>query len=315
MAKPPHDTIARRLSEILTKFNSGERLDPLALASEFNVHLRTVQRDLNERLAYLPLIKAEGRYHMDPAYLGKLDFGDVGRFARLTGVEDLFPSLTKDFLRGALDERVRPSWLVKGAQYEDASKYGGVFEQLQQAIERTQMLSLRTLGSDGEKAYDGVAPYRLLNLKGIWYLAAVHHGRYKTFGVSQMVAVCESGEGFDRDPSIDKIIESLDCVWHSESVQTVVLSVDSIAAKYFRRRKLVPMQEITQDVGSGSMTVSSTVSHPNQILPIVRYWIPHVRILMPAKWQRDMEHGLKAYLSNDARDGDRERPTPSEAGS
>ena len=313
MAKPKHDTIARRLSEILTKLNSGERLDPVALSVEFNVHLRTVQRDLNDRLAYLPLIKAEGHYHMDPAYLGKLDFRDVGRFASLVGVEGMFPSLSTDFLRGAFDERVQPSWLVKGAHYENASQYGDVFEQLQQAIARTRMISFRMSRSAADKIYVEVAPYRLLNLKGIWYLAAVHHGRYKSFGISQISSVCESGEGFKKDPSVDKIIENLDSVWYSDSIQTVVLSVDSAAAKYFQRRQLVPMQEITQGIASGSLTVTSTVGHPNQILPIVRYWIPHVRILSPEKWQSDLEDDLKAYLSNDGRAEARAWPPISES--
>lgn len=50
-----HDTLVRRLSEMLFKLNQGERLDPAALAEEFGVNIRTIQRDLNERFAYLPL--------------------------------------------------------------------------------------------------------------------------------------------------------------------------------------------------------------------------------------------------------------------
>ncbi|MDO9436732.1 YafY family protein [Hydrogenophaga sp.] len=315
MKNPAHDTLARRLSEILTKLNSGEKLEPRALSEEFNVNLRTVQRDLKERLAYLPLVKVEGRYHMDPAYLGKLDFSDVGRFARLTGVEGMFPSLSKDFLREALDESVQPTWMVRGAQYEDASKYGGVFAQLQLAISRTRMISFRMPGDGIEKTYDQVAPYRLVNLKGIWYLAAVHHGRYKTFGVSLMYAISESDECFERDLSIDKIVESLDSVWQSERVQTVVLSVDPTAAKYFRRRQLVPMQRITDALANGSLTVTSSVSHPNQIMPIVRYWIPHVRILSPHSWQSNLEDDLKAYLSQGTTAGDHAQPATSQGNS
>lgn len=40
-----HDKIASRLAIILTKLNAGERLSPTALAEEFNVTLRTIQRD------------------------------------------------------------------------------------------------------------------------------------------------------------------------------------------------------------------------------------------------------------------------------
>ena len=52
-----HDTLVYRLAQILVKLNQGEKLDPLTLADEFGVNLRTIQRDLNVRFAYLPLQK------------------------------------------------------------------------------------------------------------------------------------------------------------------------------------------------------------------------------------------------------------------
>ena len=51
-----HEILVYRLSQILIKLNQGEKLDPQDLADEFKVTLRTVQRDLNERFTYLPLI-------------------------------------------------------------------------------------------------------------------------------------------------------------------------------------------------------------------------------------------------------------------
>ena len=114
-----HDTLAYRLTQILVKLNLGEKLDPLALADEFAVNLRTIQRDLNERFAYLPLEKLNGRYHLDPAYLGKLSLRDVARFASLAGVRGLFPSLSDDFLRDIFDSRIQTTLLVKGPHYED----------------------------------------------------------------------------------------------------------------------------------------------------------------------------------------------------
>lgn len=50
-----HDTLVARLAQILIRLNQGEALDPKALAEEFQVHPRTIQRDLNERFAYLLL--------------------------------------------------------------------------------------------------------------------------------------------------------------------------------------------------------------------------------------------------------------------
>ena len=86
IATADHDKLAYRLTQILVKLNQGEKLDPQTLAEEFNVNLRTIQRDLNSRFAYLPLERVDGRYSLDPAYLGKLNLRDVERFACLAGV-------------------------------------------------------------------------------------------------------------------------------------------------------------------------------------------------------------------------------------
>jgi len=114
MSTGNHDTLVHRLSMILVKLNQGERLSPQSLADEFGVNLRTIQRDLNERFAYLPLEKVEGIYRIDPLYLGKLSTKDIERFACLAGVNGLFPSLSTDFLRDIFDSNIQSALLVKG---------------------------------------------------------------------------------------------------------------------------------------------------------------------------------------------------------
>lgn len=51
MKRTEHNTLATRLVDILQRLNNGERLRPEALAEEFKVSLRTIQRDLNLVLA------------------------------------------------------------------------------------------------------------------------------------------------------------------------------------------------------------------------------------------------------------------------
>ena len=129
-----HDTLVYRLAQMLVKLNQGEKLDPPALAEEFGVNLRTIQRDLNERFAYLPLEKIDGRYRLDPAFLGKLSTKDIERFASLAGVRGLFPSLSDEFLRDIFDARIQSALLVKGHHYEDLAGKEALFRQLEQAI-------------------------------------------------------------------------------------------------------------------------------------------------------------------------------------
>jgi predicted DNA-binding transcriptional regulator YafY len=66
-------------------------------------------------------------------------------------------------------------------------------------------------------------------------------------------------------------------------------------AKYFARRSLLPHQSHYFDT-DGTLLVRAQISHPNQLLPVVRYWLPHVRILQPQAWHEDLVHNLNETL-------------------
>jgi predicted DNA-binding transcriptional regulator YafY len=300
MRSASHDTLVYRLASILIKLNQGESLDPTALASEFGVNLRTIQRDLNVRFAYLPLLKNDGRYRLDPLFLGKFNARDIERFASLAGVRGLFPSFSDEFLRDIFDSQVQSALLVKGHHYEDLSGREHLFQQLKQAIVENLCVSFGYVRGKASKRYERIEPYRLVNLKGIWYLAACDQGKLKTFSITRIEALSITGDTFVPDPSIAQKLGQEDGIWFSETDYEVVLMVAPEVAGYFKRRKLIANQVIEKELQDGSLLVSARVGHPNQILPIVRYWIPHLRILSPESLQTELKAGLSNYLNVEA---------------
>lgn len=296
MSSANHDTLVYRLAQILVKLNQGEKLDPTALADEFGVNLRTIQRDLNERFAYLPLQKANGRYHLDPAFLGKLSTKDIERFASLAGVRGLFPSLSDDFLRDVFDSRIQEVLLIKGHNYENLSGKAAMFRGLEQAIAGRRNISFEYQKADGPKSYQSLSPYKLVNQKGIWYLAALDGDKLKTFSFSKITGLRVLDTIFAWSNEVDAKLVEEEGIWFTERQHEVVMKVAADVAGYFKRRKLIANQVIEKELADGALLISTKIGHPNQVLPIVRYWIPHIRIISPDSWQQDLEQGLKDYL-------------------
>lgn len=296
MSLGSHDTLVYRLSQMLVKLNQGEKLDPSALADEFGVNLRTVQRDLNERFAYLPLQKTDGRYHLDATFLGKLSTKDIERFASLAGVRGLFPSLSDEFLRDIFDSRVQEALLIKGHQYENLAGKEQPFRALEKAIFARQNVAFDYLKTEGVKSYVSVSPYKLLNLKGIWYLAAVDGDKLKTFSFAKIERLKLLDATFAWSKEVDAKLATEDGIWFTEKQHEVVLKVSADVATYFKRRKLIANQVIEKELADGGLLISAKVGHPNQVLPIVRYWVPHIRIVSPESWQKDLERSLLDYL-------------------
>lgn len=300
MAKGHHDTLVYRLSQMLVKLNQGEYLDPKTLADEFGVNLRTVQRDLNERFAYLPLLKTQGRYHIDPSFLGKLNLKDIQHFASLAGIKGLFPSLSDSFLRDIFDQHIESALLVKGHHYEDLRGKEKAFKALEQAIVNRKRISFSYTKMDVSvaKSYQNVAPYRLVNHKGIWYLAATDEGKLKTFSFTKLDKLSTSESTFIPDERIQATVQTSDGIWISEEPWNVILKIAPEVAAYFKRRKLIANQVIEKDLKDGGLILSAKIGHENQILPIVRYWLPHIRIINPVRLQNELESQLHLYLNN-----------------
>lgn len=296
MANNNHDTLVYRLAQILVKLNQGEMLDPQALSNEFGVNLRTIQRDLNVRFAYLPLQKTSGRYHLDAAFLGKLSTRDIDRFAGLAGVRGLFPSLSDEFLQDIFDTRMQSAFLVKGHNYESLMGKEQLFRELEKAIIARHLISFDYAKPEGIKSYFAVSPYKLINNKGIWYLSAVDGGKLKTFSFTKIEKLSMSKQTFPWDAKIDAQLEAEDGIWLSEEKQEVVMKISHEVAGYFKRRKLIANQVIEKELEDGGLIVSAKVGHPDQILPIVRYWIPNIRIISPEHLQLDLEKTITDYL-------------------
>lgn len=194
-AAADHDNIlVYRLVQLLIKLNQGEKLNPKALAEEFGVTRRTIQRDLNERLHRLDLEKTGGCYHLKPTRLGKISASDMEHFASLAGVRGLFPSLSMDFLRDVFDARIQSARLVKGPHYEDLGGREHSFETLEQAILARHRIAYAYLKKEGLKTYTDVEPYKLITNLFIRKVIMTHTGtRVAKRKTSPVLVISECG--------------------------------------------------------------------------------------------------------------------------
>ena len=132
-----HERLAQRLAVILQRLNNGERIHIDALAEEFGVSRRIIQKDLNQRLSLLEDKYAESRngyYRLDKNKLGHLTEEDVKRFAAFAGIQNLFPETDRRFFSDMLIRSIA----VKGFQYEDIKNRRHEFDQIQTALDNNR---------------------------------------------------------------------------------------------------------------------------------------------------------------------------------
>lgn len=286
-----HETLANRLADILTRLNSGYRLEPNALAKEYATHPRTIKRDFDRfEGCNIPLQKEGKYYFLDPKYLGQLTFKDIRTFSQISGIQSLYPKLDVSFLRELLDNRV---YGAKGYSVEDASQFKELFQIFSKAILKHQKIAFLY-----KKESRVVEPYKLLHHHGSWYLAAVRKGELRAYRLSRIELSPHTHElaNYKPDPQILSQLEDEKSIWFGQEKLEVILTVHVDVASHFQQRQLLPEQQVIKELDDGNLLLSSRIIHVTQILPLVRYWIPHLKVVNPVGLQEQIEDELKEYL-------------------
>ena len=284
-----HDKLSTRLSQILIKFNNGDRVTIEDLAEEFGVSKRTIERDF-VRFSYLPIIKENKEYYLEDLAIGKLNFDDIKNFAIFSGVKSLFPSLTKQFLAEILTDKINKAFLVSNGGFEDIEKKQEIFYNLTSAICDQKIINF--FYNDKARV---VKPYKLINTNGIWYLNATENEDIKTYTFSKIKSLKVTDEKFIQNINILKEIERNEINFLSSITKEVHLEIDNSAKEYFLRKKVLSNMKII-DQTNEYFIVSTNVAFDDEILNIVKQWIPYIRIVSPLELQNKLQDTLKNYL-------------------
>lgn len=291
-----HEQLAYRLSRILHKLNTGERLDIRQLAEEFQTNVRTIQRDLNERLGFLAWNEQGARYYsLDKSKLGHLYPEDIERFANFCSIQDLLPKIDREFYQGHLTQSIQ----IKGFQYEDIKGKQHEFDTVHNAVKQNRRLRFNYRKAGREKGkYYTLEPYALINRNGIWYLIGIdcEAGRQKTFCFTQMSGIEACSETFTPNPELQAEMLQNDSISHGNQLSEIIIKVNAAAAPYFLRRNLLPNQETLHKLDNGDLLLSCKNVNEMEVVPIVQYWIPNAVIVSPVELQQKMEQRLHDYL-------------------
>ena len=290
---PTVTKLALRLSKILALLHQGDDIDKRWLAEKYKVSVRTIERDLSDRLHGIVEHTADGRWQLVPQQRSTIPARHLHDYTRMAGTAQLFPDRSLPYLLEQLDTpEPHRATHVQPIPHEDLRAQGPAFAQLQTAVEQHCECHFTYKGTPRH-----AQPYRLIHKNGVWYLAAEEAGRLKNFSVALIEALrVNETSRFAPKPKHLDYINTKDDVWFTESTTEVLLRVAPEAAHYFARRQLLPRQQHRADA-DGSLLVTTHINHVNQLLPVVRFWLPNVRIVKPVEWHAALVEGLRQAMA------------------
>ncbi|MGR6780509.1 helix-turn-helix transcriptional regulator [Moritella viscosa] len=286
--KSKNEKLAKRLGTILARLNSGERLYLKDLEAEFNVHERTIWRDF-ERLSYLPLIREDGCYFLDMSSVRQQSSNNMNKFIHNMGLESFIP--IKLNMNNWQTNDV-PTFLFKNVRIEDVSDFTDLFGFLTTAISSQRQISF----TYKDKLLEQLHPYRLVNDRGIWYLAAMYQNHLHSFRIAYISQLQLSDDKYKPQSNIQDEIIRQGMQWLDIDKSDVLIQVDAHVASRFLDDDLLPNIQVLKEMDDGSLLISSQVTRLHDVIPILKAWMPHVEVLSPISLKHELIRDLYASL-------------------
>lgn len=290
---------SERIFAIIFRLMRGDRLTTKGLAEEFQVSQRAIQHDIGERLPdelHRNLIKQGSTYYLDPLTITSFFPDHIQKILELVDSKDVLPhKFNKNTLQKLLSyTKESAPFQVQAARrvdLTDAMKRN--HELIEKAIEQKVQIEFNYKKPKAEKRYESIEPYKLIDYQGVWYLAALDNGKIKTFALANILTIYLSKNKFESNEKYLNLIEQDQSIWLSEEKFEVELTISQQYADYFTRRTVIPNQTVIHNEDK-SIQVKVAVTSHNEILPIIRYWLPAIEEIKPAELKLSLIQELDA---------------------
>ena len=301
--KHDYDKILTRLTVILSKLNDGEALSVKELAKEFNTSDRTIQRDFNERLASFPIYQENKKWKMQDGFKVEKtksleDEIVLDIIEKITeGIGGAFSTKAHKLLSKIKNEDFNP--IYTKLNIEDISDKFTDIQILETAIKEKKEVTC-SYNDEVHGVYKTtLQALKIVNYEGFWYLMALRDNILKKYYLKNISNPKMTDIAFQTDNELETLLNDSISVWFQKDREPfeVKLFADKLAAKYFQRRSL-PTQKIDSLNTDGTMEFIVTITHEMEILPIIKYWIPHIYVIEP-KWIKEIiQKDLEEYIHN-----------------
>jgi len=293
----------KRHADILERLENGEELSIGELAREWNVDPKTIQRDFDKLKQLYPNKVERGedkKRYRKPLKRQAQNDGDMV----LEMLESMVKDMGIDFYKKAHPLLERLQRQIKSPFYTrlDVEDIGSKFDivmRFEKAIEQKNEVnfSYTPYGDKTPKEYTNVQPIKVIVYEGFWYLLA-QHGKYTKKFYIKSVHNCEiTDTPFKHNANILDRLENSINVWFSASVEPyeVRLWVDKEVVIYFERKPVAKNQKLYKQP-DGSAELVLKVTSDEEIYPILKYWMPTIRVIEPQRIQEKFEGMLSGYL-------------------
>ena len=280
-----------RLLHVVRDLYAFERMSAATLAERYGVSAKTALRDLRRIGEVLPLIDQRGVYWLDTG--------------RLSAAQRLPSAMLQGFASNAglsiscLKESTSSIPIISFAiAYDGIAK--PIAETIIRSIEQGSQCTFEYTNNRAIHATRTVSPIKLYTEQGKWYLLAKDGavGELRMFDFLKIESFRVRTD-LPSDLTSDDIAkaDARPSIWSSSDRDAfeVRIEADAYAARYLDEVPIHPSQSLLSPRTEGGATYLYTITHPMELLPKIKSWIPHLHIDAPESLRRQLREDIDQY--------------------
>jgi len=292
----------QRILKILDKLSVGERPKLKELAAEFEVDVRTIRRDITERLSFFPLgiengvvIMADGFVFPRSGLKDEELLTTELAFSAICGMSDAIDKQLQTIRAKISYPLYATPYYVKAEQFEKINIEKSLLNKIEDAITKQNISKVTS-----NDITSVVEPYKIVAFDGLWYLFAkdLSDGKIKTYLLAQVTEFRASLKVYSSDQkAILKMLNNVHSAWFEDGNSfEVIIKVMPEIAHVFKLKKFLSSQEIIKEQKDSTLVVKFTISTDEDIDNLIKAWLPHIEVIKPDRLRKQIQKELEIYM-------------------
>ncbi len=300
-----------RILDMIFLLQSGKKICTKLLATEYEVSVRTIEKDLEFIRNYMQFtIKSVERgcyVYMGGKCIKKILHSDEYSLAFIE-LLNIVSIIDTKFYKTLIKEHKD---LLKVVKNEIGHFYHICTPSMEELQDRKILEPIKhsikyKLYADIDYFeneiifYKDSKPLKLILFDGSLYLAILHNnlqinGGFKFLRINFITGFIHKKNGFHDDVKANDFIKNAQTLHsrYDKEAYEVHIKVDKKIANHFRVQKFLPSQQIITD--EGDLTVSYQISDEKELLPLIKKWIPYMKVLTCGKLDKKIKEIISRY--------------------
>jgi predicted DNA-binding transcriptional regulator YafY len=176
------------------------------------------------------------------------------------------------------------------------------FDEIKQAIKYRQYCDI-IYNEKEPKILKDVEPQKILYAKNNWYLAVMSKTNYQKNGGFKRLRINFIDEFKLKTKTFQTNIQAQMHIQNMQSLfqdfespnYEVQVRVSYEVSRYFRVKKYLSSQKLISEEKNGDLILSFQINDDMEIIPLIKTWIPHLKVISPTKLDNKIKEELSKY--------------------